>query len=67
VVVLGYPNDRFHHIWEAAATAAALLKPMIYLGRHDEVPGILLEKLDDGLFDILFGYEVAVTDNHDQL
>jgi hypothetical protein len=40
---------------------------MIYLGRHDEVPGILLEKLDDGLFDILFGYEVAVTDNHDQL
>ena len=40
---------------------------MIYLGRHDEVPGILLEKLDDGLFDILFGYEVAVTDNHGEL
>jgi hypothetical protein len=54
VVVLGYPNDRFHHIWEAAATAAALLKPMIYLGRHDEVPGIGIEKLDDGLFDLLF-------------
>jgi hypothetical protein len=54
VVILGYPNDRFHHIWEAAATAAALLKPMIYLGRHDEVPGIGIEKLDDGLFNLLF-------------
>jgi hypothetical protein len=40
---------------------------MIYLGRHDEVPRILLEKLDDGLFDLLFGDKVAMTDNHDQL
>jgi hypothetical protein len=65
--MLGYPNDRFHHIWEAAATATALLKPMIYLGRHDEVPGIGFQKLDNGLFDILFGDQVAVTDNHVEL
>ena len=40
---------------------------MIDLGRHDELPRIVVEKLGDGLFDILFGYQVAVTDNHGEL
>jgi hypothetical protein len=62
--MLGDPNDRFHHIWEAAATAAAFLQRMIDLRRHDELPGIPVKKLDDRLLDLLFGYQIAVTDKH---
>ena len=65
--MFGNPNDRFHHIWEAAATATALVQGMIDLRRHDELPGILLKQLDDRLLDLLFGYQVAVTDEHQEL
>jgi hypothetical protein len=60
VEVLGYPDDRFDHIWEAAATAAPFFERMVYLGRHDELPGVLLEQGDDRLFDLLFSDDVAV-------
>jgi len=40
---------------------------MIHLGRHDELPGVLLQELDDRLLDLLFGYQVAVTDEHLEL
>jgi len=60
--MFGDPNDRFHHIWEAAATAAAFVQGMIDLRRHDELPGVLVEQLDDRLLDLLLGYQVAVTD-----
>jgi hypothetical protein len=67
MVVFGNPNDRFHHIWEAAATATPLLQGMVDLRRHDELPGVPLEQLDDRLLDLLFGYQVAVTDKHQEL
>ena len=67
MVVFGDPNDRFHHIWEAAATAAPLLQGMVDLRRHDELPGILLEQPNDRLLDLLFGYQVTVTDKHQEL
>jgi hypothetical protein len=62
--MLGNANDSFHHIWEAAATATALLKGMIDLCRHDEVPGIGFQKVDDRLLDLLLGYQVTVTYKH---
>ena len=65
--MLGDPNDRFHHIWEAAATATPLLQGMVDLRRHDELPGVLLEQLDDRVLDLLFGYQIAVTDEHQEL
>ena len=67
MVMFGDPNDRFHHIWEAAATAAPLLQGMVDLRRHDELPGILLEQPNDRLLDLLFGYQVAMTDKHREL
>src|SRR5262245_10592169 len=57
-------NDRFHHIREAAATAAALLQAVIYLCRHDELPCILIEEIDDRLFDLPIRDDVAMTDQH---
>ena len=45
VVLFGHPDDRFDHIWEAAATAATLLQRVIDLRRHDQVPGVLVEEL----------------------
>ena len=67
MVIFGDPNDRFHHIWEAAATATALVQGMVDLRRNDELPGILLEQPNDRLLDLLFGYQVAVTDKHQEL
>lgn len=62
MITFGYPNDRFDHIWEAAATATTLSEPVIHLGWHDEVPGILIEQGNDRLFDLHFRDDVAVTD-----
>src|SRR5690606_39022905 len=64
MVVFGYPNDRFHHIWEAAATAAALLEGVIHLRGHDELPGIVVEQIEDRLLDLLLRDQIAMTDNH---
>src|SRR5690606_34873982 len=64
MVVFGYPNDRFHHIWEAAATAAALVERVVNFRRHDELPRIGIEKLDDRVLDLLLGDHVAVADKH---
>ncbi|EZQ14855.1 hypothetical protein CF98_14730 [Halopseudomonas bauzanensis] len=64
MVFLGYPNDRFDHIWEAAATATALLHIMIDLSRHDQLPRIAVQQIDDRPFDFLFGDDVAVADQH---
>src|SRR5919108_3105165 len=60
-------NDRFHHIRETAATAAALLQAMIDFRRHDQLPGVLIEQIDDRLFDLLLGYDVAVANEHASL
>jgi hypothetical protein len=43
VVFLRDTDNRFHHIREAAATAATLGKRVIDLGRDDELPGIGVE------------------------
>ena len=64
MVVFGDPNDRFHHIWEAAATTTALLQRMIDLRRHDEVPGVFIQKGDDRLLDLLLGNQVTVAYKH---
>ena len=62
--MFGDPNDRFHHIWEAAATAAALAHGMIDLGRHNKLPRIFIQQTDDRLLDLLFGNDVAMADQH---
>jgi hypothetical protein len=67
MVFLGYPNDRFHHIWEAAATAPALLHRMIDLGRNDKLPRILVEQRHDRLLYLFLGKYVALTDQHFRL
>jgi hypothetical protein len=64
MVAFGDPNDRFHHIWEAAATAAALVHGVIDLRRNDQAPWILIEQLDDRLFDLPFGDEIAMANQH---
>ena len=64
MVIFGDPNDRFDHIWEAAATATTLLHHVIDLRRHDELPGILIQQSDDRLLDLLLGNDVAMADQH---
>src|ERR1700675_1208322 len=64
VVAFGDPNDRVDHIWEAAATASALLQAVIDFSGNDELPGILFEHLENRLFDLLFSNDVAVADQH---
>ncbi|MEP6564548.1 MAG: hypothetical protein ABJB10_05375 [Mesorhizobium sp.] len=51
-------------MWEAAATATALLHGVIDLRRHDELPRILIEQPDDRLLDLLLSDDVAMADQH---
>ena len=62
--MLGNPNDRFHHIWEAAATAATLVEHVVNLRRHDELPRIDVKQRDDGRLNFLFRYDVAMANKH---
>ncbi|ESX77857.1 hypothetical protein X759_16900 [Mesorhizobium sp. LSHC420B00] len=64
MVIFGDPNDRFDHIWEAAATATALVHGMIDLRRHDKLPRVLIQQFDDRLLYLLFGDDVAMADQH---
>jgi hypothetical protein len=67
MIILGYPNDRFHHIWEAAATATTLMNRMIDLGRDDKLPRVLVEQFHDCLLDFFLRYDVALTNQHFRL
>jgi hypothetical protein len=58
------PDDDFHHIREAAATASSPSERMIDLRRDDELPGIGIEERHDRGLDLLFLDDVAVTDQH---
>jgi hypothetical protein len=64
MIFLRNPDDDFHHIREAAATAPSPSERMIDLRRDDQLPGIGIEKRDDRGLDLLFLNDVAVTDQH---
>src|SRR5690348_6329368 len=64
MIFFRHPDDRFHHIREAAATASLLPERMIDLRRNDELPGIGIEKRDDRGLDLLLLDDVAVADQH---
>ncbi len=67
MICFGYPNDRFHHIWKAAATTTALVKPVVNFRRDDQLPSILVKQFKNRCFDLFFSDEVAVTNQHDLL
>jgi hypothetical protein len=64
MIALGGTDNDINDIWEAATTAAALLHRMIDLGRHDQLPAVLIEKSVDGFLDLLFGDEIATANQH---
>ena len=66
VVVFGDGNDDVHHIREAAAADAALAELVIDLGRHDQLPGILVEEAGDDGLDVPVGDDIAMADEHGQ-
>ena len=64
VVVFGDANDDVHHIRKTAAADAALAELMVDLGRDDQLPWILVEKIGDDPLDIPIRDDVAVADEH---
>ena len=64
VVSFGDADDDVHHIRKAAAADAALAHFVVDLGRHDELPGVLIEQVEDDPFDVAVGDDVAVADEH---
>ena len=64
MILLGGANDDVDDIGETAAATAALLHGVINLRRHDQLPTVLIEELDDGVLDILIGDEIAATNQH---
>jgi hypothetical protein len=64
VISFGDADDDVHHIRKAAAADAALTHLMVDLGRNDELPGILLEQVEDDALDLAIRDDVAVADEH---
>ncbi|MBX5040512.1 hypothetical protein HJB51_16490 [Rhizobium lentis] len=64
VIILGCLDNDVDHVREAAAAAATLFHGMIDLRRHDKLPTVFVEKVDDNLPDFLVGYVIAAADKH---
>jgi len=64
VVMFGRADDDVHHIGETTAATAAFFHRVIDFCRHDQLPTVLVEKRDDGVFDLFYGYEVAAANQH---
>ncbi|EJZ20847.1 hypothetical protein RCCGEPOP_13082 [Rhizobium sp. Pop5] len=64
VIFLGRLDDDINHVRETAAAATALFHGVINLRRHDKLPTVLIEKVDDDLPDFLVGYVIAAADEH---
>src|ERR1041384_1805840 len=62
VVVFGDAHDNVHHIRYAARTFGATIELRIDFGRHDKLPRIGLEKVQDDVLDLLGGDHIALTD-----
>jgi hypothetical protein len=64
VILLGRADDDVDDIGETAAATAALLHRVVNLRRHDQLPTVLIEELDDRVLDVLVGDEIAATNQH---
>jgi hypothetical protein len=67
VIFLGRPDNQIDDIRETAATAATFAHGMIDLGRHDELPTVIVKKLDDDVPDFLVRDIVTATDEHSRM
>jgi hypothetical protein len=57
-------DDQIHDIRETAATAAPFAHRMIDLGGNDELPTVIIKKLDDDVPDFPVGDVIAAADEH---
>src|SRR5690606_7962487 len=64
VISFGDLADNVHNVRHAAATLAALAQFAVDQGRHDELPGIVIENGDDDTLDVLGRYQIALADKH---
>jgi hypothetical protein len=64
MILLGGADDDVDDIGETAAATAALFHRMIDFRRHDQLPTVLIEKLDDRILDVFVGDEIAATNQH---
>ncbi|KQS87556.1 hypothetical protein ASG68_13995 [Rhizobium sp. Leaf453] len=64
MILLGGADDDIDDIRETAAATAALFHRMVDFRGHDQLPTVLIEKLDDRVLDVLVGDEIAATNQH---
>ncbi|KQV39535.1 hypothetical protein ASE23_19575 [Rhizobium sp. Root73] len=67
VILLGGADDDVDDIRETAAATAAFFHRMIDFCRHDKLPTVLIEHLDDGVLNVLIGDKIAATNQHFRL
>jgi hypothetical protein len=64
VIFLGCADDQFDDIRKAAATAATFFHGMVNFYRHDKLPAILIEHLEDRVSDFPVGNVIATANQH---
>jgi len=62
VIILGGLNDDVDDVGEAATATTALAHGMIDFRGNDQLPAVLIEKLDDDFADFLVGDVIAAAD-----
>jgi hypothetical protein len=56
--------DCFNDIWEAATAATAFFHGVVNFGRHDKLPAISIEKLNDSILDLFLSNDIAMANKH---
>jgi hypothetical protein len=67
MILLGGADDDVDNVRKTAAAAAALFHRVIDFCRHDKLPTVLIEHLDDGVLNVLIGDKIAATNQHFRL
>ncbi|OBZ93647.1 hypothetical protein ADU59_20635 [Pararhizobium polonicum] len=64
MILLGGADDDVNDIGKTAAATATFFHRVVHFRGHDQLPTVLIEHLDDGFLYVLFGDEIAATNQH---
>jgi hypothetical protein len=64
VIFLGRADNQIDDIGKASAAAATLGHGVIHFDRNNQLPTVLIQKLDDRVADFLISNVIAATNQH---
>lgn len=62
MIGLDRANDNIDDVWKATTTFPVFFQRMEYFSRDDELPGVLIQKIENDLLNLAARNDIAVAD-----